>query len=173
LSLKTKSQLPNRKSIRLQGWDYSNPGMYFVTIVLQERKPKFGEILNKTVILNEIGKLIEKWWISIPNRYNNASLDSYIIMPDHLHGIISINESVRAIHESPQPIEEDIHSRRQMTLSKIMGYFKMNTTKQINLRQQTPGNQIWQRGYYDRIIRNEDELHNIQNYIKQNPTASH
>ncbi|MFW5862249.1 MAG: transposase [Spirochaetota bacterium] len=141
--------------------------------------------------LNEFGEISMRRWLEIPMHYTNVSLDEYIIMPDHVHGIIIINDvtngTVGAIHESPpqrissqQPIspfpkndtngtDEYKKQRRKMTLPKIIGRFKMNTAKQINQLRQTPGTTVWQRNYYEHIIRDEHELNRIRHYIAQNP----
>ncbi len=165
------NKLPQRKSIRLKGYDYSQPGAYFVTIVTQNRENLFGEIVDDKMILNEYGKIVDKFWHSLPEKYQNIELDEFIVMPNHIHGIIIINE--RVIRELPQrespKRENDIKNRRKMILPKIIGYFKMNTAKQINILRKTLGLPVWQRNYYEHIVRNEDELNRIREYIINNP----
>ena len=198
----------HRRSIRLQGYDYSQYGAYFVTLCTQNRECLFGEIVNGEMILNEYGKIVEQCWFNLPNYYNNIVLDAYIIMPNHFHGIIFINDTidtvdnigaidigaihVGAIHESPQqpdnespntgaipvgaihelpqqPENESPRQRRKMLLPKIIGRFKMNSAKQINQIRNTSGVPVWQRNYYEQIIRNEKSLEKIRNYIINNP----
>lgn len=124
--------------------------------------------------LNKCGKYIRDFWFTLPERYKNIELDEFSVMPNHLHGIIVINENcVRAIHELPL---QDINAnkdtyrknRRNMLLPKIIGYFKMNTAKTINNFLNSK-NKLWQRNYYEHIIRNEKDLNNIRNYIYYNP----
>ena len=166
----------HRRSIRLKHYDYSQPGAYFITLCTQNRECLFGEIVDGQMVLNQYGKIVEQYWTEIPLQYTNTVLDEFIVMPNHLHGIIIITDIVGAIHESPLhelplPQWESFLSqnRRNMIIPKIIGRFKMNSAKQINQLRQTPGVSVWQRNYYEHIIRNEDELNRIQNYIVHNP----
>jgi len=174
--MKYNPRIHHRRSIRLQDYDYSSEGAYFVTMCTQNRECLFGEIVNGQMILNEHGKIVEQCWNDLPNHYDNIALDAFIIMPDHFHGIIfivsvdsvdSVNAvdsvSVGAIHELPRL------RRRKMLLPKIVGRFKMNSAKQINQMRNTPGISVWQRNYYEHIIRDEKSLENIRNYIINNP----
>ena len=159
-------QIHNRKGLRLYGYDYSMAGYYFITICAQNRKCMFGKIHNGQMFANDAGILVENIWNKLPQRFPNIELDVFIVMPNHFHGIIAIMDNdVGAIHELP------LHSRttrRRMLLPKIIGYFKMNTAKQINSIHGTYG-KIWQRNYYDHIIRNENDLNRIREYIINNP----
>ena len=85
--------LPNRKSIRLQGWDYSGPGMYFITIGTWHQKHLFGKIINGKMQLSKCGGIIDKWWHRISDKYERVYLDAFIIMPNHIHGIIELKDS--------------------------------------------------------------------------------
>jgi REP element-mobilizing transposase RayT len=168
--------LPNRQSIRLQGYDYSYPGFYFVTICTYRREHLFGKVVDGKMILSEFGEIAFQFWSQTESRHPNVRADEFIIMPNHLHGIIEIinpDLSVKAIHESPVPIDADKESirkyRRSMLIPKIMGWYKMNSSKKINILRQTPGKKIWHRNYYDHIIRNEEALFYIREYIKNNP----
>ncbi|MBI5621696.1 hypothetical protein HY933_02430 [Candidatus Falkowbacteria bacterium] len=164
-----------RRSIRLPAYDYSGEGWYFITICSTDNKQcLFGDINNERMVLSDCGKIIKHQWVRIPKRFNNVILDDYIIMPNHIHGIIEIIAPVGAIHESPlhQRLSSIIplrDQRRQMTLSKIIGYFKMNSAKQINCLLQRQGNPVWQRNYYERIIRDDRDYVNICGYMKNNP----
>jgi putative transposase len=128
-----------------------------------------GSIVDDMMRLSSPGEIVRDTWSAIPERYKGTELDDCIVMPNHFHGIIIINDqSVGAIHESPlqkTTREEYIKQRRRMTLSKIIGWFKMNSAKQTNLRQGTPGRTVWQRGFYDHIIRNGADLDRIRTYI--------
>jgi len=183
--LKYNPHIHHRRSIRLQDYDYSSEGAYFVTMCTQNRECLFGEIVNGEMILNEYGKIVEQCRNDLPNHYDNIALDAYVIMPDHFHGIIfivsvdsvdavdSVNAidsvdsvSVGAIHELPRLKQQQ---RRKMLLPKIVGRLKMNSAKQINQVRNTPGISVWQRNYYEHIIRDEKSLENIQKYIINNP----
>jgi REP element-mobilizing transposase RayT len=164
------SSNPNyhRHSIRLPGYDYSQEGAYYITICTYNRQNLFGEIVNNEMILNEYGEIANKYWNEIPKHYTNTQLDEYVIMPNHIHGIIFI---VGAIHELPLQQNEfsQLIQRRKMLLPKIIGRFKMNAAKQINQIRQTPGIPVWQRNYYEHIIRDTDDLSRIRHYISDNP----
>jgi len=160
---------PYRRSIRLPEYDYSRFGYYYVTICTKNRELYFEN--------NKIKQIIQQHWLEIPKHFKNIELDEYVVMPNHLHGIIVIN--VGAIHESPAnkhaiykrairelPLQED---RRQMLLPKIIGRFKMNSTKYINILLNQPGQPLWQRNYYEHIIRDKQSLNRIRHYIKTNP----
>jgi len=163
-----KRALIGRINLRLRDYDYSLPGSYFVTICVKERKNLFGDIIDGEMCRNQCGKIVKSMWDEITNHYDGILLDEFIVMPNHVHGIIIITEdSVGVIHESP--LKMNIKERRQMLLSKIIGRFKMNSSKQINNIRNTPGMSVWQRNYYDHIIRNQKSFHRIQEYIIRNP----
>jgi len=199
--MKYNPDIHHRRSIRLQGYDYSQNGAYYVTLCTQNRECLFGEIVNGEMILNEYGKIVEQCWNNLSNHYDNIELDAYVIMPNHFHGIILITDTVdnvgaihelplhelplhespihespiheSPIHESPiheSPIHESPQQRRKMLLPKIVGRFKTNSAKQINQMRNTPGISVWQRNYYEHIIRNDKSLENIRNYIINNPS---
>ena len=129
--------------------------------------------------LNAYGDVVNKCIADLSNRYSNIELDKYVVMPDHIHGIIKIigdgMPGVGAIHElplqtQPNPMESIRKQRRKMLLPMIVGYLKMNSAKQINIIRKTPNFPIWQRNYYEHIIRNNIELERIRNYITRNPS---
>lgn len=159
-----------RRSIRLKGYDYSQAGVYFVTICTKNRDHYLGNIARDKMGLSRIGRIIGQFWIAIPDHFNNAHLDEYIIMPNHLHGIITIDLNCRGEVSSPKiqgrgtlPLQE------KRSLGDIIGYFKYQSTKYVNEILQSPGKTIWQRNYYEHVIRNEDELNRIREYIQINP----
>lgn len=176
-----------RRSIRLQGYDYSQAGAYFVTICTQGKKCLFGDIENGTVALNEYGGVVRDEWLKTAEFRAEIQTGEFVVMPNHFHGIVIIaepiigdirerairelplrtpNHSVGAIHESPLPLRQQ---RRQMALSKIIGRFKMLTAKRINEIRQLPGVPVWQRNYYEHVIRNEVDYGQIAEYIVDNP----
>ncbi len=166
----------DRKSIRLQGYNYSHPGLYFITACTYQKLFLFGEVNNGKMILNTSGKVVHDYWNKIELRFPNTKTHQFITMPNHIHGIIEItNEEpfVGAIHESPLRNHIDPahyrNYRRKMLVPKIIGWFKMNVAKQINIINQTPGMKVWQRNYYDHIVRNEESFYRIQEYIINNP----
>ncbi|HLD27558.1 MAG TPA: transposase [Patescibacteria group bacterium] len=172
--LKYNSQIHHRRSIRLSGYDYSQPGYYFITICTKNRENLFGEIKRNKMVLSAFGHLVKRHWQQIPRVRRNVALDAFIIMPNHIHGIIVIKQyHVGAIHELPRQRELPLYQRakrRQMLLFKIIGQFKMNSVKQINLYRNSPKTSVWQRNYYEHIIRNERALNRIREYIRNNPT---
>ena len=117
--------------------------------------------------LSAAGIVVRSIGETLPQRYPHTRIDAQIIMPNHFHGIITID--VGAIHESPlrNPLVAGI--RRKMLLSKMLGYFKMNSAKQINELRGTPGKAVWQRNYYEHVIRNEIDQQEIREYIQNNP----
>jgi putative transposase len=156
----------HRRSIRLPDYDYSQPGAYFITIVTRGRECLFGEIKEGEMQLRNAGQIVWDVWNSLPARYPQIGLSTAQVMPNHFHGIINIHPTpvpVRAIHESP------LQERRHMTLPLVVGYFKMNTAKRINKILGSEGVPVWQRNYYEHIIRNEAEYNRIHVYIESNP----
>jgi putative transposase len=157
---------PIRKSIRLDGYDYSQCGAYFITLVVQHRLNLFGEIHDGIMELNPAGMMIEKWWNEIPTKFTDIELDTMVIMPNHVHGII-----VNVGYESNSL---NINQPTGTPLPQIVQWFKtMSTNEYIRCVKQYswPGfdGSLWQRNYYDRIIRNTRELEAIRLYIQANP----
>ena len=148
------------ESARLKEWDYSNPWWYYITINTKEHIEWFGSIVNGKMELNELGVITNKCWSEAPHHFTNVELDYYVIMPNHIHGIIIINKNVETRHASSL-------RNRSVSLSDIIGSFKSAVSKQA--RANGLNNFFWQKSFYDRIIRNEKELYNIRKYIEQNP----
>lgn len=155
----------HRRLLRLRGYDYSQPGAYFVTVCTKDGEGLFGEISDGSMRLNVSGEMVQECWVDLPRRYPYVELDAFVVMPNHIHGIIVI--SVGAIHELP--VEEYRTERRKMSLPKIIGYAKMNTAKRINQLRHTYGAPVWQRSYYEHVIRDEASLNRIRQYIAENP----
>ena len=130
-----------------------------MTVCTHNRECLFGEIQNEEMELNALGQIVWDRWNRIPNHFKHVQLDAFQIMPNHIHGIVIIDDCRGGV---TPPL-------RKPTLGLIVAYFKYQSTKEINASRETPGEKIWQRNYYDRIIRNEDELNKIKEYIINNP----
>lgn len=225
--MKRNPEIHYRRSIRLQGYDYSQPGMYFITICTQNRDCLFGEIIDGKMVLNDVGMMIEKWYGELPNKFPDIKCDHHIIMPNHIHFIIQIIDIVNVgadlcvcpINKTPEfnvgadlcvcpdneigqthrfaptnisktgehMVEADLcvcpdtmgeHMVRGehtgSPLRKIIQWFKTMTTNEYIRRVKRDGwkpfdGKLWQRNYYEHIIRNEKELNQIREYILHNP----
>ncbi|BAU63332.1 hypothetical protein STA3757_06960 [Stanieria sp. NIES-3757] len=160
-----------RRSIRLQGYDYSQAGYYFVTICCYQKQCLFGEVIDGVMQLNQYGEIVEQEWMRSSLIRQEIGLDRYIVMPNHFHGIVIINP-VGVNGRSPLPKSSNrsiIPSMKPKSLSSLMAGFKSSVTKQINLIRNAPGTPVWQRNYYEHIIRNEESLNKIREYIINNP----
>lgn len=158
----------------MEGYDYSSPGAYFVTIVSHECKPIFGKIINGQVHYSQIGRIIDRCWNEIPSHFPYVSLDAYVIMPNHLHSIIIIAE-YDVFRAKPILQLQELSSKSKLSgpqsqsLGAIVGSFKSAGTKDIHRLGITKQKSIWQRNYYEHIIRNDDDYHCIVEYILANP----
>jgi len=165
----------HRRSIRLKGYDYSQPGVYFITIVAYQRECLFGEFVDGKMQLNEYGKIVQKWWNEILNHFPNVETIAFVIMPNHIHGIILIMADRRGTVPVPNPQDNlqpggETPPLRMPTLGQVVAYFKYQSTKEMNLLEGTGTiTKFWQRNYYERVIRNEREMQNIWDYIETNP----
>lgn len=155
-------EFKSRKLKRLKGYDYSSNGYYYVTVCTQDHKEIFGGIENDDMHINQYGKIIANIWVQIPRHFKNIELDKFIIMPNHIHGIIIINNPVEAGHALPSN-----KNTKSKNLSIIIGSFKSAATKQINRLNQIAFK--WQRSFYDYHIRTEESLKNIRQYVMNNP----
>ncbi len=161
----------HRKTIRLRDYDYSDPGGYFLTICTHSREELLGKIVNQEMRLSGPGEVVRQWWLRLEERFPDVELDSCIIMPNHIHGIVIILEKERkdvgALHELP--LQDTKRTRRRMVLPRVVGYFKMNSAKQVNRLSVSSANPLWQRNHYEHVIRNQYELSKIREYIENNP----
>jgi putative transposase len=163
----------HRRSFRLKGFDYSADGAYFVTVCAQGRECLFGRIVNGGMELNEAGWMVETWWREMSNKFPSVGIDTFVVMPNHFHGIVCIVGATlcgRPVADK----EEGRPHRVAPTLGDIIDWFKTMTTnayirgvKQSNWPS-FPG-RLWQRNYYERIIRDEVEFDAIRKYIVENP----
>jgi putative transposase len=152
-----------RKAIRLQGYDYSQAGEYFVTICTKDREHIFGKIEGGRMLLNAFGEIVSECWKDLPNHYPCVQTDEFVLMPDHVHGIIVISEA-DPVGEGSEP-----SPTRRYPLSEIVRSFKTFSARRINECRGTPGLSVWQRNYFEHIIRDERALERIREYINSNP----
>ena len=166
-----ESRKHNRRSIRLKDYDYARPGAYFVTVCAHRLANLFGEVVDGKMILNALGLIVEEEWRETPEIRPYVDLDEYVVMPNHLHGIIMIVNGRGTMHRAPtmerfgKPVSE--------SLPTILRAFKAAVTRRINRMHGTPGQPVWQRNYYEHIIRDERSLHHIQQYVDNNPQRWH
>ena len=158
----------HRRSIRLRGYDYAQAGVYFVTIVTKDRACLFGEVIDGGFQLNSVGEIVCACWREIPRHFSNVVADEFIVMPNHFHGVIFINVGAR--HAVPLPgSSERFGKPLPGSLPTIVGSFKAAVTKKINQLRCTPGATVWQRNYYEHIVRGENEIERIREYVANNP----
>jgi len=156
-----------RRSIRLKDYDYSGFGVYFVTLCTAGRKCLFGEIRNGEMAFTTCGELVRAEWLASARIRQEIALDAFVVMPNHLHGIVAI-VGVGADAVRPAPPAKRLGPRPR-SLSTLISGFKAATTRRINALHGTVGVLVWQRNYFDRIVRNEQECEAIREYIIHNP----
>jgi len=163
----------HRRSIRMCGYDYSLLGAYYITICSFERRNIFGEIAEGKMILKEYCRIVQEHWDAIPDHFPNAELWGDVVMPNHFHGIVFINpeegEACLAPTRTRNPISSPGATLKSNSLGSIIAAFKSSVTKKINGHRRSPGVPVWQRNYYEHIVRNDKELLQIQEYIESNP----
>lgn len=189
---KYNPNIHHRKSIRLKGYDYSQAGLYFITICVQDRKSLFGKIAGgdnvgvedfqplhhhqPEMILNDAGKIADECWLEIPKHFPNAVLHEHIVMPNHVHGIVELkqnddtNVGVENFHPPQQSYESSRNEFQKMiprSIGSIVKGFKIGVTKWF--RNNTDIENVWQRNYYEHIIRDEKSYQRISEYIINNP----
>jgi len=199
-------QRHHRRSIRLKGYDYTSPGAYFVTICTHDRACTFGEVIEGDMRLNPYGRVVDTYWSRIPRHFPHVMLDAWVVMPNHVHGIIVITDAPsegadtsppadergdgrgEAIPIRPIALEDDgeVPSRVSAegdagiasplpcgapsgSLGAIVGNVKSITARRINRMKHTPGGRVWQRNYWEHIIRDERAYQRIRQYIEDNP----
>lgn len=160
----------HRRSIRLKGYDYSKAGWYFVTICTHNREPLLGNVVDGDMVLNELGKIVTSEWLITGKIRTNIDLDKFVVMPNHIHGIIVIvNDELRRGTKHRAPTMERFGKPTSNTIPTVIRGFKSAVTKKINIIRQSSGTPVWQHNYYEHIIRNEPELNRIRQYIMENP----
>ena len=149
----------SRRSLRLKGYDYSQAGAYFVTICTHNRECLFGGVLDGHMRLNDAGRSIQAAWETLPHFYPHAVLDAVVVMPNHVHGIIIL------VGAGFKPAPTGIC----YGLPELIRAVKTFSSRRINELRGTPGATVWQRNYFERVIRNDNEMHRIREYIFNNP----
>ena len=162
-----KGRNQQRKSIRLKEFDYSSGNWYYVTICTHNFRFVFGEVIKSRMTLNSYGNIAEENWNYLTQQFTNVELDEFVVMPNHIHGIIIINSRRGLIDQTPIPNDWIMMKDKSVTLGKIVRFFKARTTK--HLRDSGFTSFRWQRNYYEHIIRNEEDLYRIRKYIQLNP----
>ncbi|MFH1004488.1 MAG: hypothetical protein V1781_03190 [Bacteroidota bacterium] len=188
---KYNPEIHHRRSIRLKGYDYSQVGLYFITVCCQDRECLFGKInvgvenFQPEMLLNEAGKIVDKCWLDIPKHFPNTVLHEHIVMPNHVHGIIELtdvpNVGIENFQSLQQQRNESPHNEFQKIIPRSIGsivkgfkigvtkWFRNNPVCTYNHLLLHPQWKIWQRNYYERIIRNEQSYQTISKYIINNP----
>jgi putative transposase len=154
-----------RRSIRLKGYDYSQPGGYFVTICTHGKKCSFGDVIDGKMVLSTTGLIAEGCWKEIPEHFSGVVLDAFVFMPNHIHGIIMIRRDTTCRVSTTERFGKPVaHS-----LPTIIRSYKAAVTKRVNELRRAQGLSVWQSNYYEHIIRNEEDLNDIREYIVNNP----
>ncbi len=155
-----------RRSIRLKDYDYSQEGAYFITVCSRDKESLFGNVTEGKMHLNSYGKIVNYFWGNIALHFPSVSTDAFVAMPNHVHGIILINHPRRGEVTSCMG---GVTSPLRASLGQIVAFYKYQTTKLINQIRNTPGGTVWQRNYYDHVIRNDEDFNKIREYILTNP----
>ena len=159
----------HRRSIRLRGYDYRQAGAYFVTVVTHQRQCLFGEIVDGETRVSRYGHTVREEWLRSAEIRCEIELDAFVVMPNHIHGIVVIrHQSTDVGAHGRAPLPPAPH-RPPRSLGSFVAGFKSATTKRINEIRRTPGLPVWQRNYYEHVIRNDDELNHVRQYIIDNP----
>ena len=168
----------SRRNLRLRGWDYSSPGAYFITVCAKDRLDVFGEIVGGEMRQSEIGEIVANTWRWLPSQYPHVILDEWCVMPDHLHGILVLTDreefpddgSTVGDHTEPDG-DRDTARRSRKAVGRLIGAFKTVSTKHVNRLRSTPRGMLWQRNFWERVIRDGAALDRIRRYIRENPAT--
>lgn len=165
--MKDNPTVHKRRSIRLQGYDYSLPGAYFITVCTYRHICLFGDIVDGRMRLSAVGEIVADQWLQTAAIREEIELDEWVVMPNHFHGIVFIvqrGDSRRgdrpgALTAGPRP----------KSIGAMVAGFKSAVTRRVNAMRHTPGVKVWQRNYYEHIIRSEPEIKGLREYIRNNP----
>lgn len=179
----------HRRSIRLKGYDYTQPGTYFITICTHHQQCLFGELVESKMQLNQFGQIVRSHWLKLPKYHPHLQLDVFVVMPNHIHGILALTNDVgEGFGNNLSDLSDDSvgagfgNDLSDLTnksaakpaptnhgIPEIVRGFKTFSSRQINQVRRTSGVPVWQRNYYEHIIRDETALHTIRHYIQTNP----
>ncbi len=170
-AMESAGNRPSRRSVRLPGFDYSKVGMYFLTICAAERRSIFGEIRGNDATLGPIGRVVQTCWIEIPKHFPTVKIETYVVMPNHIHGILTIQSEWPDANrqEKTAPAVESFGRPTPKSIPTIVRSFKSAASKRVRESGLAGGESIWQRGYYEHVLRNTREYVEATNYILQNP----
>lgn len=177
--MKYNPDIHHRRSIRLKGYDYTQPGAYFVTVCTVNRRCLFGEVVNGEMRMNDVGIMVERWWQELNRKFPHIRTDEFVVMPNHIYGIIVIEPIGADLCVCPDQkmgghTDQKTGERTGATLPEIVQWFKTMTTNEYirGVKQSNwppfPG-RLWQRNYFEHVIRNEESLNRIRQYIADNP----
>lgn len=158
-----------RNSLRHPKYDYTNAGAYFVTICAHQGRSLFGQIAEQTMILNRLGQIADIAWREFADRHPETMLDQFVIMPNHVHVLLWLTESSTVDSQQDEEKQRKFGDAIAGSLSTLIGVYKGAVTQKASHEKLIPGPPLWQRNFYDRIVRNESELQRIRNYIETNP----
>jgi REP element-mobilizing transposase RayT len=168
-----------RRSIRLPHHDYAG-GVYFVTVCTHGRVHLFGEIAGGAMIPNAAGDIVHRCWDAIPDHFPRVIVDAFVVMPNHIHGIVGITDGPATNDGADRDRSTACRAPTRRfggpvagTLPTVVGAFKSAVTRRINAMRGTPGGAVWQRNYYERVIRDERALHIARRYVRDNPARWH
>jgi REP element-mobilizing transposase RayT len=156
----------HRRTIRLPGYDYASAATYFITLCTRKRQCVFGDVIDSAILLSPVGQVVFDCWNWLPDQYPYVEMGPFVVMPNHLHGIITLTVdeggSRTAPTEAPQPGKP---------IGGLIGAFKTVSTKRVNEMLGTPGELLWQRNYWEHIVRNDKSMSRICDYIENNPVT--
>ncbi|HEY3132705.1 MAG TPA: transposase [Acidobacteriota bacterium] len=168
MTINNSLDFPQRKSIRLKGYDYTREGSYYVTLCTQNKKCIFGKVVEGQMELNDLGKIVAGSWKWLARRYSYVELDEWIVMPNHFHGILVIvgTGDLRTVPTDSNPVQK---SGKIKPLGRLIGAFKTVSSTRISQLSSLSASEVWQRDFYDHIIRDRADLLRIRQYIRENP----
>jgi len=162
-----------RNALRLRGFDSASPGAYFVTVCTHRKACILGSVVDGESRPSATGKIVAAGWQELPDHYPSLEPDSMVVMPNHIYAIVFLPGPVGAgLRPAPTPHEGSSEGRgegRRVTFSEVLRAFKSHSARRINIVRGTPGAPVWQRGFYEHVVRNEADLDRIRRYIEGSP----
>jgi len=165
--MSTDVQDKHRRSVRLREYDYAQPGGYFVTICTHDHKCLFGDVIDREMRLNELGEIADAEWRRTAEIRSEIALDAFVIMPNHMHAVVLIADDPPT--SSAAALPRTLRGTGHRSLSAIVAGFKAATTRRANALRRRPIVPFWQRNYYEHIVRSEQDLERIRQYVADNP----